>query len=124
MPRQHWSRKGKPLLCPRGPDRWREARKRAIEILGGRCVGCGFSDWRALQFDHIECKDVKPRSTESTWDILRKILEGNTSEFQLLCANCNWIKRYEKEEHGNNGVKKLNRFTSIITDLLETKNAH
>lgn len=33
--------------------------------------------------------------------------EKNIKEYQLLCANCNWIKRFEKKEH--NGVTKNGR---------------
>src|SRR3990170_8952832 len=28
-------------------------RKKLIELLGGKCIRCGFSDIRALQIDHI-----------------------------------------------------------------------
>jgi hypothetical protein len=36
------------------------------------------------------------------------IAEASTGRYQLLCANCNWIKRYENREHyprveGTNG---------------------
>ena len=29
--------------------------------------------------------------------VLRSVAE-NEGRYQLLCANCNWIKRYEKKE--------------------------
>src|SRR6266446_5698640 len=31
----------------------RRIRREVIEHLGGKCVHCGFSDYRALQVDHI-----------------------------------------------------------------------
>jgi hypothetical protein len=64
-------------------------------MLGGKCVHCGFSDWRALQIDHIHHVG-KNREKQNV--INNKILMGETEDYQLLCANCNWIKRHEERE--------------------------
>lgn len=65
--------------------------------LGGKCVRCGFSDSRALQLDHINGGGL--RDKRSTATRYRQILSGKSvGEFQLLCANCNWIKRAENGE--------------------------
>jgi hypothetical protein len=74
-------------------------RESVIDMLGGRCVKCGFKDYRALQIDHVngggsgKNKDFKSRA-----ELYRSILSGNIKDLQLLCANCNWIKRQEKQE--------------------------
>jgi hypothetical protein len=75
-------------------------RKMAISILGSKCVRCGFMDTRALQVDHIngngklEKKAIKRRYFKAVIDsILAK-----ENKYQLLCANCNWIKRVENNE--------------------------
>lgn len=73
-----------------------------LEKLGGippRCTSCGISDLRTLQIDHIsgggykETKELRPSG------IYRKIrdmvLEEALGKYQILCANCNWIKRHE-----------------------------
>jgi hypothetical protein len=80
------------------------ARTRAeiLTLLGGKCVKCGFSDIRALQIDHVNgggVKHYKGRSSSIRYnkDILDEIKEGS-GKYQLLCANCNWIKRYENGE--------------------------
>jgi len=82
----------------------RKARLRAITKLGGKCVRCGFSDHRALQFDHINGDGYADKTKDgrrlSGIALLKKILADKAGKYQLLCANCNWIKRWENEEHG------------------------
>lgn len=75
-------------------------RERAILLLGGRCVKCGFSDHRALQFDHINGGGNRERNSgiRAGAHLHRRVLKGNHEGLQLLCANCNWIKRYENNE--------------------------
>lgn len=71
-------------------------------ILGDVCNNCGFSDKRALQFDHIngggnkEAKEFKGNS-----QMLRfysKKPELAKEKLQVLCANCNWIKKHDRKE--------------------------
>lgn len=84
-----------------------------IEILsligGGRveCNRCSFSDWRALQIDHINGGGARDeRTKQGNWPMwrLRTWLIENLEEgrrlYQVLCANCNWIKRHENNELG------------------------
>lgn len=61
---------------------------------------CGFSDSRALQFDHIHGNGAENRRKRrmSSSTLYRHILKVKGDGFQLLCANCNWIKRYENHE--------------------------
>jgi hypothetical protein len=85
----------------------RRLRKEALEKLGGKCSRCGFSDWRALQIDHIkgggsrERKETKQASEGLHRLILRTPLKTLFGKYQLLCANCNWIKKYEEKEIRN-----------------------
>lgn len=76
-------------------------------LLGGRCERCGFNDSRALQIDHINgggCHDRKihRRSVAPMQEIF-----ANPDKYQLLCANCNWIKRWERNEHGHTNKQRL-----------------
>lgn len=84
------------------PERRRLRRKRmreqVIEILGGVCSKCGFSDARALQVDHVNGNGAEERKTLRSYGVYKKIVLGDTEGYQLLCANCNWIKRYEQEK--------------------------
>lgn len=74
---------------------WRE---KILTELGNKCKKCDFSDARALQVDHV----LGGGRSERGWTpskFLRKIV-SNRSSYQLLCSNCNWIKRWENGETG------------------------
>ena len=82
------------------------ARKRAemrgaiFALLGSECVRCGFSDKRALCVDHINGGGHKERqASTSTTAYYRRVLEVGAADYQILCANCNQIKRIEEREH-------------------------
>lgn len=76
-------------------DLSRTRRSKAIEILGNKCVWCGFNDVRALQIDHMWGGGCKEQHRVS----VTRILNGDHDDLQLLCANCNWIKRVENKEY-------------------------
>lgn len=83
------------------PSRYRKFRLLAIESGGGCCQRCRFSDERALQVDHVwgdghvDSYPV-PRSYAQLRTFRERLWRG---ELQLLCANCNQIKRVERSEH-------------------------
>ena len=71
----------------------------AFSILGGKCKFCGFNNPRALQVDHIAGGGHQHHGKQ-TRKIYRDIRDGkNKKDYQLLCANCNWIKRVENYEY-------------------------
>jgi hypothetical protein len=83
-----------------------KARAAILKLYGDACVRCGFSDSRALQIDHIKPEHVKntpstPYRRGST-GLYLAILTGLVpkEDYQCLCANCNWIKRYESPAEG------------------------
>lgn len=73
-------------------------RVRAINKLGGVCIRCSFSDIRALQIDHINGDGTIERKSLSPCK-LYKLALNNPTKYQVLCANCNWIKRVENKEN-------------------------
>lgn len=85
----------------------RAARKvELMEILGGViCKRCGFLDKQALQFDHLNGKggqDIKTRFKNQHDSFVIYYIshsEQAKKELQVLCANCNWIKRLENNEY-------------------------
>lgn len=79
-------------------DKWRTL---ALASLGGKCVWCGFNDVRALQIDHVNGGGVKElRSWNHQIPYYKKVVrESDSGIYQLLCANCNWIKRHVRGEH-------------------------
>lgn len=79
----------------------RSIRLKVIEFLGGKCCRCGFNDWRALQIDHVDGggtyeTSVKFRGALTTY--YKHVIKTGGAGYQLLCANCNWIKKYENGE--------------------------
>ena len=76
----------------------RELRQQGITKLGGKCIKCGFSDIRALQFDHINGGGKRELKRTGTMTRYIAVLKDNGTKYQLLCANCNWIKKYDNNE--------------------------
>lgn len=94
-------------------------RQALLAFFGGRCVRCTFSDWRALQLDHINgggYKDNPKGTRRSSYTLYALIRLTETkpdmmkAKYQLLCANCNWIKRYENREMG----RQVNKFNDDV----------
>jgi RNase P subunit RPR2 len=82
--------------------------KQRLEILilagGIKCNNCEFSDYRALQIDHIKAMGNKNRLSQSQ---LKKDIGINPHKYQVLCANCNWIKRYANNETNHKYLKLI-----------------
>jgi len=80
-------------------------RAEVLEALGNQCVVCGITDPRVLQIDHVNGGGTQEhRKIKSRTIFLRKVLDDQEGLYQLLCANCNWIKRFENNE---NPTRKL-----------------
>lgn len=88
--------------------RWPNAvtivRLKALEVLGNVCVRCGFDDVRALQIDHVNGGGSQERLKEDNRRMYVRIAGGDTEGYQVLCANCNWIKRSENNENGRYAI--------------------
>ena len=76
-----------------------KAREEVIAALGGRCADCGFDDPRALTVDHVH-DDGKSERILFKFDFVamrrhmtRTVRSGR---YQVLCANCNTIKQWER----------------------------
>lgn len=81
-----------------------QIRLRLMEVLGGKvCSSCGYNkDARALQIDHKsgggahEVRSFKGNIT--MYRVYMKNPELARKKLQVLCANCNMIKRHELKE--------------------------
>lgn len=101
-------------------------REKVIEFFGGKCMNpnClvigGCSDKRCLQIDHIQAVG-KNRLLGA--ELYLDILESSTARerYQLLCANCNWIKRHEKHEIRGNITNLVSQYQ---VDSSRQKNFH
>lgn len=84
-------------------DKMRNYRDRILDHLGAVCIRCGFSDRRALQIDHVNGGGTAMRRHFNNQPIayfnaIWKHIESGTEPYQVLCANCNTIKRHEEHE--------------------------
>jgi|SRR6267142_3209201 len=77
-------------------------RNQAVWLLGGKCSHCGFKERHALQVDHINGDGRKDRrrynSPKRYWQAVLKSVKNQEGRYQVLCANCNWIKALENKE--------------------------
>lgn len=68
------------------------------------CLNCGFSNIKALSIDHINGRravghNKKGMGGNSIYSWLIK--EGYPEGYQTLCLNCQFVKREERHEFGN-----------------------
>jgi hypothetical protein len=55
----------------------------------------GCTDRRCLQIDHVlgDAKKDKEKVSQGTETYYLMIFKDNDNRYQILCSNCNWIKR-------------------------------
>jgi hypothetical protein len=73
-------------------------RLEVLNALGGKCVRCGIDDWRVLQIDHINGGGTQERRQVTSFTRYYKDMLRSPEKYQVLCANCHQIKRYEERE--------------------------
>jgi hypothetical protein len=96
----------------------RKVKERLCEIYGKRCANSnckwrnedgsfGCTDIRILQLDHKQAGGLQSRKKFSGFlsggraYYLQAIRKPNKKKYQMLCPNCNWIKRIENKEFSN-----------------------
>jgi len=84
-------------------DHYKKIKNEIFDLLGGKCVVCGFSDRRILQIDHVHGGGKKEYRSFGfglvfLLVVLKKIQDGS-KDYQLLCPNHNWLKRVENKEN-------------------------
>jgi hypothetical protein len=86
---------------------WDNLKNEIITRLGSKCVKCGFDNLLALQIDHVNgCGNQERRKylavsnhfklttcSGKYYRAIRDALRNGSTDYQLLCANCNMIKR-------------------------------
>jgi hypothetical protein len=71
-------------------------KNKVFEMYGKKCAECGFSDIRALTLDHVLNNGARERDVLGERGVYRRALqEENREEYQVLCMNCQFIKRIE-----------------------------
>ena len=74
-------------------------RQQVFDILGEVCYECGMRDARCLHIDHKNGGGHQHRKNSASPTAYYKYILAHIDDFQILCANCNWIKRYINGEH-------------------------
>lgn len=73
-----------------------------FKAMGNRCCVCNFFDKRALQIDHVKGNaKIDKNASNNRIQYLRQVklsYLNKEGKYQLLCANCNWIKKHENRE--------------------------
>jgi hypothetical protein len=92
-----------------GRKRRQDIKIELFNLLGNKCsnkeclVPGGCTDQRCLQIDHVNSggtkhiKNVKEKGYHYFSVVLEEVKKGS-KEYQLMCANCNWIKRCETDK--------------------------
>jgi hypothetical protein len=81
--------------------RYAVARTQALVTLGGRCVRCGIDNLVLLVIDHVVA--LMGARRPSSYALFREVAAGAPG-YQLLCHNCNFLKRLEQGEFGGRRV--------------------
>lgn len=109
-----------PCLRAFNQEHHRTMRLKAIEHLGGECLHCGYlDDDRALVFDHVEGGGLAERKSGVVGvGTFRAVLVDTVDRYQLLCANCNQIKKVDKGE----GIGKRKYQRTVPTEMIDRPN--
>jgi hypothetical protein len=89
-------------------ERYIKTRNELIGLLGGKCLNPfgqhekSYTDVRCLQIDHVNgggrTEVKKFPNTLAFYKYVIEQVKSGSKNYQLLCANCNLIKRNEKRE--------------------------
>lgn len=81
---------------------WQKLRSDVFALYGQQCAQCGFEDFRALQLDHINNDGCVVRQQYGAYKSGITLRDARKSyqpkKYQILCANCNTIKKFEHEK--------------------------
>jgi 5-methylcytosine-specific restriction endonuclease McrA len=69
-----------------------------VNLLGGKCVCCGVTEWWNLNFDHIIPVSTTKQKRLPAATYYKKLINGTLSleNLQILCSGCNGSKGNRK----------------------------
>ena len=81
-------------------DRQQKHRAELLGFMGGKCVRCGYDDYRALAIDHVNGGGTIDRRKfgGNYFSAVLQLVKSGSKDYQVLCSNCNTIKRHENDE--------------------------
>lgn len=77
-------------------ERRRKIITKIFDLLGDKCVLCGFKNKMALQIDHLKGGGQKHRRIRGGGMNYYKDIVNDIKNYQILCANCNLIEGVKK----------------------------
>ncbi|HEX9504140.1 MAG TPA: hypothetical protein VF974_07565 [Patescibacteria group bacterium] len=91
-------------------------------LLGDKCCKCGFKDRRAFQIDHVNgggnSRKIRNRTGQGKIRHMLEHVRNGSKDYQLLCANCNVIKKWENHEIKGHITKTRKEFiTGVLTKI-------
>lgn len=104
---KEWQKKNKDKLVANSKKCRNRLRETVIAFLGGKCSSCGIDDLRVLQIDHVIGDGPRDRAKFANAETMHRYILRHPQTYQLLCANCNWIKRHVKKESPHPKIRKL-----------------
>lgn len=77
-------------------DSKERTRRKALSILGGKCIICGINDPIVLVIDHVYDDGARERKEYYAGYLPVAIIRGDIvkGRYQVLCHNCNWRKEF------------------------------
>ena len=87
---------------------WHRLKQEIFELLGTKCSNpnCPIPseklDIRALQIDHVRgggMRHIKNVPRNHYYKSILNEIKAGSKDYQLLCAYCNWMKRFENKEY-------------------------
>lgn len=84
-------------------------RRSILEFFGPKCTRCGIDDIRVLVIDHVYGGGNKHRKAQGNTKAYYQHMRDNRSLYQVLCHNCNFLKRIENEEGKNRETGTVER---------------
>src|SRR6185436_18369340 len=78
---------------------YKQAKYTLFNFLGNKCTWCGILDKRVLELDHIKDDGEQDRAKLNgrIHFYYAKHLDEAKEKLQILCCNCNRIKKYERQ---------------------------
>ncbi len=88
----------KPCHNTESRNRYAVISEKLFTVLGNECMCCGEQEKAFLTFDHINGGGTQHRKKRSSQGVRYDMLT-NTTEYQILCWNCNWAKHNDGCPH-------------------------